>query len=140
MPFDGTGYEGCFEALEKIDKVIDLLGDESRWCKKQLQTLHGRRCIVGAMKAADATYELNAPILRAIEQVTGRNHFRIEIFNDHPLTTHALVVQVLHRARENLLDDLARRLAARERCTASSVTFGAMHYLRRILRTEHPIN
>lgn len=138
MPFDGTRYEGRFEALEKMDAVIELLSDERRWCKKQLQTLDGRRCIVGAMRAADATYELRAPILRAIEQVTGRNHFRIEMFNDHPLTTHAVVVQVLHRAREDILDDLAHRLAARERRTASSITFGAMAYLRRILRTEHP--
>ena len=137
MPFDGTGYEDRFEALEKIDKVIDLLGDERRWCKKQLQTLDGRRCIFGAMKAADATHLLKAPILRAIEQVTGRNHLRIEMFNDHPLTTHALVVQVLHRARENVLDDLARRLAARDRWTASSVTFGPAAYFRRILRTAH---
>ena len=138
MPFDGTGYEDRFEALEKIDKVINLLGDESRWCQKQLQTPDGRRCILGAMKAADATYILKAPILRAIKQVTGHNHHRIEVFNDHPLTTHALVVQVLHRARENVLDDLARRLAARERRAMSSVRFGAMAYLRRILRTEHP--
>ncbi len=25
MPFDGTGYEGRIEALDKMDKVIDLL-------------------------------------------------------------------------------------------------------------------
>ena len=139
MPLDGTGYEDRFETLEKIDKVIELLGDERRWCQKQLQTLDGRRCILGAMKAADATYVLKAPILRAIKQVTGRNHLRIEVFNDHPLTTHALVVQVLHRARANVLDDLARRLAARGRWTASSVTVGPVAYLRRILRTEHPV-
>ena len=104
MPFDGTGYEDCFEALEKIDKVIDLLGDERRWCKKQLQTLDGRRCVFGAMKAADATHLLKAPILLAIEQVTGHSYARIEHFNDHPATTHALVVGVLRQARENIDD------------------------------------
>jgi hypothetical protein len=138
MPFDGTGYEDRFEALEKIDKVIELLSDERRWCKKQLQTIDGRRCILGAMKAADATYVLKAPILQAIEQVTGRGDERIEMFNDHPLTTHALVVRVLHQARENMLDDLAGRLAAREQRTADTqlgVLFKPAAYLRRILRT-----
>ena len=137
MPFDGTGYEGSVEALEKMDKVIDFLSDQRHWCKKQLQTPDGRRCILGAMNAADATHVLKAPILRAIKQLTGRDYQRIETFNDHPLTTHALVVRVLHQARENVLDDLAGRLAARERSTASSVSFGPAAYLFRILRTAH---
>ena len=137
MPFDGTGYEGRVEALEKMDKVIDFLSDQQHWCRKQLQTLDGRRCILGAMNAADATHVLKAPILRAIKRVTGRDYPRIEMFNDHPLTTHALVVRVLHRARENVLDDLAGRLAARERWTANSVSFGPAAYLHRILQTAH---
>jgi hypothetical protein len=33
MPFDGTGYEGRNPALDKMDKVIDLLSDERRWCR-----------------------------------------------------------------------------------------------------------
>lgn len=48
---------------------------------------------------------------------TGRDYLRIERFNDHPLTTHELVVRVLHQARENMLDDLAGRPAAREQRT-----------------------
>src|SRR5215469_10004211 len=58
MPFDGTGYEGRFEALDKMDKVIDLLAREDRWCKQQLRSYDGRRCILGAMMAADATIAL----------------------------------------------------------------------------------
>jgi len=140
MPFDGTGYEGRVEALGKMDKVIDLLSDERRWCKKRLQTFDGRRCILGAMEAADATYVLKAPILRAIKQVTDRDYLRIEMFNDHPLTTHPLVVRVLHQARETMLDDLAGRLAAREQRTADTrlgVLFKPAAYLHRILRTAH---
>ena len=102
MPFDGTGYEGRNPALDKMDKVIDLLSDERRWCKRQLQTPDGRYCILGAMRAADAVAELKAPILRAIEQVTG-HAWRIENFNDQPTTTHALVLSVLHQARENII-------------------------------------
>ena len=102
MPFDGTVYEGRARSLDKIDKVIDLLSDEKRWCKQQLQTHDGRYCILGAMKVMDAEIELKAPILLAIEQVTGRHYARIETFNDCPMTTHAIVLKVLTRARENI--------------------------------------
>ena len=102
MPFDGTGYEGRIQALDKMDKVIDLLSDPRRWCKRRLRTPGGRRCILGAIIAADAIAELKEPVLLAIEQVTGRTH-RIEAFNDDPLTTHALAVKVLEQARENIL-------------------------------------
>jgi hypothetical protein len=103
MPFDGTGYDGRIEALDKMDKVIDLLSREDRWCKQQLRSYDGRRCILGAMMAADATIVLKEPILMAIKQVTGRDYLRIEMFNDHPLTTHGLVLKVLHQARDNVL-------------------------------------
>ena len=74
MPFDGTGYEGRIEALDKMDKVVDLLVREDRWCKQQLRSYDGRRCILGAMMAADATIALKEPILLAIKQVTGRDY------------------------------------------------------------------
>jgi hypothetical protein len=103
MPFDGTGYERRIEALGDIDKVIDLLGDRNRWCKRQLQTPDGRYCILGALRAAGAELALKEPILLAIKQVTGRSERRIEHFNDDPQTTHALVMKVLRQARENIL-------------------------------------
>jgi hypothetical protein len=103
MPFDGTGHEGRIDALEKMDKVIDLLSREDRWCKQQLRSYDGRRCILGAMMAADATIALKEPILMAIKEVTGRDYLRIEMFNDHPLTTHAMVVKVLSQARDNIV-------------------------------------
>ncbi len=109
MPFDGTGYEGRIEALDKMDKVIDLLASEDRWCKQQLRSYDGRRCILGAMMAADATIALKEPILLAIKQVTGRDYLRIEMFNDHPLTTHGLVVKVLNQARENVVQGVVTR-------------------------------
>ncbi len=112
MPFDGTGYEGRIEAIDKMDKVIDLLGREDRWCKQQLRSYDGRRCILGAMMAADATIVLKEPILRALKQVTGRDYLRIEMFNDHPLTTHGLVLKVLQQARENVINGVMERPAA----------------------------
>ena len=103
MPFDSTRYEGRNPVLDKMDKVIDLLSDERRWCKRQLQSPDGRYCIFGAMRAAEAVAELKAPIRLAIEQLTG-HVLPIEDFNDHPTTTHALVVRVLRQARENIVD------------------------------------
>jgi hypothetical protein len=104
MPFDGSTYEVRARSLSQIDKVIDLLSDERRWCKQRLQTPDGRYCILGAMKAVGAEIGLKAPILLAIEQVTGRYAVRIEMFNDHPRTTHAVVLKVLHQARQNIAD------------------------------------
>jgi hypothetical protein len=105
MPFDGTIYEGRVRSLDKMDKVIELLSDERRWCKKQLRSLDGRYCIAGAMMAVDASRELRKPILLAVEQVTGHHYCSIETFNDNQLTTHAFVLKVLERARENMLAD-----------------------------------
>jgi hypothetical protein len=105
MPFDGTVYESRTGSLDKMDKVIDLLSDEKRWCKRLLQTSDGRYCIAGAMLAVDAVSELRKPTMLAIEQVTGHHYLSIETFNDHRLTTHALVLKVLAQARENMLSD-----------------------------------
>ena len=107
MPFDGSQYEGRNPALDKMDRVIDLLGDERRWCKGFVKTPDGRYCILGAMQAVLAELALAEPILLAISQVTGR-HQRIDRFNDHPFTTHALVVKVLWQARENIVNGAAR--------------------------------
>ncbi|HUZ75196.1 MAG TPA: hypothetical protein VMU87_19600 [Stellaceae bacterium] len=34
------------------------------------------------------------------------------MFNDHPLTSHALVLKVLHRARDNLIGGVTERVSA----------------------------
>jgi len=107
MPFDGTGHEGRIDAIEKLDRVTELLAREDRWCKQQLRSYDGRRCLLGAMMAAEATLTLKEPVLRAIRQVTGRDYLRIEMFNDHPLTNHGLVLKVLGQARTNLALGLA---------------------------------
>ena len=101
MPFDGTGYQRRSEVLDKIDQVIQLLSDERRWCKRRLETRDGRRCIVGALIAVDALI-LKEPIRLAILQVTGEYYLKLEAFNDYPKTTHALVMRVLQKARENM--------------------------------------
>jgi hypothetical protein len=125
MPFDGTGLEGRSDALGKIDQIIGLLASEDRWCKQQLRSYDGRRCLLGAMMAADAAVALKEPILLSIKQITGRDCVRIEMFNDHPLTTHGLVLRVLNRTRDNLIagvlsrPDLADPVLAARRWTAA---------------------
>lgn len=104
MPLDDTGFGRRIEALEKMERVIDLLAREDRWCKQALVTPDGRRCILGAVQAVDGTNVLAQPIQLAIRQVTGRAFHRIEAFNDHRSTTHALVVKVLRQARENIIN------------------------------------
>ena len=117
MPFDGTRYESRNPALDKMDRVIDLLSDPKHWCKRHLRSHDGRYCILGAIQAVGALSELKAPILLAVEQVTGRV-WRIEAFNDHPTTTHALVVRVLWQARENLINGAPRVPPQRSRAWA----------------------
>jgi hypothetical protein len=102
MPFDGAGFiQG--ERVHKLDAVSRLLGTPNGWCKGTLRTGDGRYCLRGAIMAVHAAGLLEAPILRAINEVTGRHFRRIEAFNDHPHTDHALVCAVLQRAREHLL-------------------------------------
>src|ERR1700694_3585118 len=101
MPLDGTTYESPIRSLDKMHQVIDLLGDEMRWCKARLETPDGRHCIAGAIIAVGGGVDLRKPIQLAIRQVTGHRRSRIEVFNDDPLTTHALVVKVLLQARDN---------------------------------------
>lgn len=108
MPFDGVGL-GLDERVGKIDKVIELLATPDRWCKGTLKTHDGRRCIRGAIMAVDGVGTLQPVVLRAINEVTGRHYRRIESFNDHPDTDHGQVVEVLSRARDDLV---AGRLAA----------------------------
>jgi hypothetical protein len=108
MPFDGIGLDGRIDALDKLERVADLLAREDRWCKQQLRSYDGRRCILGAMMAVEATVTLKEPVLRAIKQVTGRDVLRIEMFNDHPSTDHGLVTKVLDQARSDLLLGLGK--------------------------------
>jgi hypothetical protein len=48
MPFAGAVYEGRARSLAKMNRVIDQLSDEKRWCQKQLKTPDERYCIAGA--------------------------------------------------------------------------------------------
>lgn len=100
MPFDNATYRP--RDMAKMDQVIRLLSEERLWCKQQLRSYDGARCVLGAMMAVDGMH-LEQPILMAIKRATGREFCgRIEMFNDHPATDHQLVMQVLHSARDSL--------------------------------------
>jgi hypothetical protein len=104
MPLDGTEL-GAFEntPLAKLGEVQRLLINEQQWCKGRLRDKDGRYCLAGAMQAAEARQLLDPMILRAIREVGGKRYWRIESFNDSPNTTHADVMRVLRRARENII-------------------------------------
>ena len=129
MPFDGIGRDGRIDALDKLERVADLLAREDRWCKQQLRSYDGRRCILGAMMAVEATVILKEPMLRAIKDVTGRDFLRIEMFNDHPSTSHGLVMKVLNQARSNLLRGIATPAA---QTPAGWASFNPLARLRRV--------
>jgi hypothetical protein len=101
MPFDGVGFSAN-EYSQKIDAVIDLLENPERWGKGSFRTNDGRYCLRGAIRTLDGREVLGPLVLDAINQVTGRNYYTIERFNDSPRTTHAMILTVLARARENI--------------------------------------
>jgi hypothetical protein len=104
MPLDGTEL-AFFEnrALAKLAAVEHLLATEQLWCKGKMRDEDGRHCLVGAMQAVEARQVLEAIVLRAAREVGGKRYWRIEFFNDDPCTTHADVMRVLRRARENVI-------------------------------------
>jgi hypothetical protein len=110
MPFDGTGSP-AYEHLDKIDQVIGILASPSRWCKGSERNRNGQYCIRGALLAVDGLTLLEPAVLRSIHQMAGRHFRRIEEFNDHPRTTHAQVLAVLHRTRDEILGGAVREPA-----------------------------
>lgn len=107
MPLDDVGFSDRIGPLEKIERVIELLAREEWWCKGELVTPDGRRSMMGAVKEVEGAAVLPRPILAAIRQVTGRRFARIQLFNDDRATTHPLVLEVLLRARENIIDRIS---------------------------------
>ena len=83
-----------------------MLATEQQWCKGRLRDAHGRHCLVGAIEAVGGRQVLQKPILQAAREVSGKRYWRIEFFNDDPRTTHADVLQVLRRTRENMIDGM----------------------------------
>lgn len=102
MPFDGTDTFDT-HPLAKLGAVERLLATEQQWCKGRLRDAHGRHCLVGAIEAVGGRQVLQKVVLQAAREVSGKRYWRIEFFNDDPRTTHCDVLQVLHRARENLI-------------------------------------
>jgi hypothetical protein len=88
-----------------MDKVIDLLIDERRWCKRKLQTVDGRHCIAGAIicrRCHNGTQEGDLARNRPGGRELLPQHRE---FQRSSLTTHALVVRWLRQARGNMLAD-----------------------------------
>lgn len=108
MPLDSIEFPQN-PLLVKLGRIERLLATEQQWCKGRLRDGEGRHCLVGAIEAADAWQEMPRIILRATREVSGKRYWRIEAFNDHPLTTHRDVLMVLHRAREDILAQMAAR-------------------------------
>jgi hypothetical protein len=101
MPFDGVGFVSA-KSLDQIDAVIDRLATPDKWCKGALRSHDGRYCIRGAVRAVGTAEVLEPIILQAIGEVAGKRFCRIESFNDHPNTSHAQVLAVLTRARDDI--------------------------------------
>ncbi|HEX9536464.1 MAG TPA: hypothetical protein VF924_13385 [Stellaceae bacterium] len=136
MPFDGIDALDN-HPIAKLGAVERMLATEQQWCKGRLRDAHGRHCLVGAIEAVGGRQVLQKPILQAAREVSGKRYWRIEFFNDDPRTTHADVLQVLRRTRENMIAGMLcsydqqprhRRWmrALRSLCSRGGVDAGAM--------------
>lgn len=106
MPFDGIDSGPSSRPLAKLAAVERLLATEQQWCKGRMRDNDGRHCLVGAMQAVDARQMLEPLVLRAAREICGKRYWRVEHFNDDPRTTHADVLRVLQRARENVVSGI----------------------------------
>ena len=104
MPLYGTEFALLEDhPLGKLAAVERLLATPQQWCQGKIRDEQDRHCLVGAMEAAQARQVLEPVILRAVRQVAGKRYWRVEFFNDDPRTTHADVLRVLRRARDNII-------------------------------------
>jgi hypothetical protein len=105
MPFDGIETYGTVQ-LAKLGAVERLLATEQQWCKGRLRDAQGRHCLVGAIEGVEGRQMLQRVILHAAREVSSKRYWRIEFFNDDPHTTHADVLAVLQRARQNIINGM----------------------------------
>ena len=101
MPFDGV--ESPFNYLAKLNQVIELMETPGQWVKHTYRTPNGRYCLKEALNVVGVADVFEPIILKAAEEVTGREFCCIESFNDHPQTMRGDVVAVLHQTRTNVL-------------------------------------
>src|SRR5579864_6103009 len=101
MPFDGL--ESPFNYLVKFDEVIDLIEVPGRWTKGAYRTPGGQYCLKEALNIVGVAEIFEPTILRTAMTVAERKFCCLESFNDCPDTTHADVVFVLGRVREDIV-------------------------------------
>ena len=106
MPFDGV--ESPLGYVEKFDQVIDLIEAPNQWIKHTYRSPWGGYCLKEALNMVGVADVFEPLILRTAEDVTERTHCCIESFNDAPQTTHADVITVLHRVRDDLISGKAQ--------------------------------
>jgi hypothetical protein len=123
MPLDGSEFALLEDhPLAKLAAVERLIATRQQWCQGRMRDEQGRHCLVGAMEAVNARLMLEPIILRAAREIGGKRYWRIEFFNDDPRTTHADVLRVLRRARDNIIHSVIdddRHRSWRQRLTAA---------------------
>jgi hypothetical protein len=124
MPFDGTDSDTPF-AL--VDYMIDYFSDEKHWCKKHYAIEHENQdtqyCLTGIMWfKEDRSYSdgKSLLILQSLHDAikiryphigypVGDTRYTDEnsivMFNDHPDTTHVMILTILLDARSLLLGE-----------------------------------
>lgn len=101
MPFDGV--ETPLNYLAKFDQVIALIETPGHWVKHTYRTPNDRYCLKEALNNVGIAEIFEPIILKAAEEVTGREFCCIESFNDHAQTLRGDVIAVLHQTRAGII-------------------------------------
>jgi hypothetical protein len=102
MPFDDIGNPSVQELRHALDHAAAMLTKESQWCRREEATADGRRCLLGALKAAGHADRLAPVVLRAAIRLSRFPYRRLDVFNDDMLTDHRRLIAVLAEARREL--------------------------------------
>lgn len=123
MPFDGP--RGNDDRLERLARARALIDTKEFWAQGVIERPFARaesggfvvvstaRCMLAALAAAKALDFVDVIIAAARKVTPGMNWMRVESFNDHPTTTHAMVMRAFDIARDDLLAGRPSRVMAR---------------------------
>lgn len=88
------------EVSDTLRKALALIEKPENWCKGVYGGLgfSDRRCAFGALAEAARATEVGGEAIRAVRSVLPPEFPNVESFNDHPDTTHPMVVDLFKRA------------------------------------------
>ena len=106
MPFDNHDLRLITPATVLILRARELISHPSQWCVGRTERGRlwwKRRCVIGALERAIALFDLTGIVYAKaamLEAARNRGFATAYAFNDHPSTTHEMVLEFMLEAAE----------------------------------------